>query len=298
MQYEILTREQRIHFVEKGYVKLEGCFERADVQEWLDLSFLRLGYEPADPSTWKESRIHMPVMHRKKVAEFSPKGWSGICDVMGGSGRIEGEPSWGDGFIINFSHEADKPWQAPTAERGGWHKDGNFFRHFLDSPEQGLLTIILWDDILPKSGGTFLAADSVPAVARYLLDHPEGCEPGAFGGLISGCSEMIEATGKTGDVFLIHPFMLHSASPNPSGRPRYITNPPVGLKAPMNFNRSLPDDFSLVEEAVLHALGVDRLNFQISSERETYHTDFRKERDRMLVEEKARLVQLGIPVPD
>jgi hypothetical protein len=42
-----------------------------------------------------------------------------------------------------------------------WHKDGDFFRHFLDSPEQGLLTIVLWSDIEERGGGTFIAPDSV-----------------------------------------------------------------------------------------------------------------------------------------
>ena len=58
--------------------------------------------------------------------------------------------------------------------RGCRHKDGGHFRHFLDSPEQGLLTLLLWSDMLPKSGGTFCALDSVGVVARFLADHPEG----------------------------------------------------------------------------------------------------------------------------
>ena len=56
----------------------------------------------------------------------------------------------------------------------GWHKDGDFFRHFLDSPEQGLLTFVLWSDIEPRGGGTFVAADSVPVVARTLAAAPGG----------------------------------------------------------------------------------------------------------------------------
>ncbi|MCE2435689.1 MAG: phytanoyl-CoA dioxygenase family protein, partial [Candidatus Latescibacteria bacterium] len=161
--------------------------------------------------------------------------WDGICDVMGGAERIEGEPSWGDGFIINFHKDADDP-RVPSAKRGGWHKDGNFFRHFLDSPEQGLLTVVVWDDVLPNSGGTYLAPDSVPKVARFLYDHPEGLEPGSFGKMIEGCEEFVEATGNAGDVYLIHPYMLHSAAPNPSGRPRFITNPPVAARIQMIFH--------------------------------------------------------------
>ena len=38
-------------------------------------------------------------------------------------------------------------------------------------------------------------------------------------------------------VVLHHPFMLHTSSPNPSGVPRFITNPVSVLKEPMQFNR-------------------------------------------------------------
>lgn len=58
---------------------------------------------------------------------------------------------------------------------------------------------------------------------------------------------------------------------------------------PMNFNRENPDDFSLVEKTVLRALGVERLDYRITGKRERYYTEFRRERERMLMEQKARL---------
>ena len=234
----------------------------------------------------------MPGMNRRKVAELAPKAWAGLCDVMGGADRIKGEPSWSDGFIINFRKDADLPWAPANAETRGWHKDGNFFTHFLDSPEQGLLTIVVWDDVRPRSGGTFFATDSVAKVAQFLYDHPEGLPPGEFGKVIGECEEFVEGTANAGDVFLIHPFMLHTAVSNPSGIPRFITNPPVALKEPMDFNRDDPDEFSLVEQVVLKSLGRDRLDYRITGERETFYTDFRRKREEMLEEQKARLAKL------
>lgn len=64
-----------------------------------------------------------------------------------------------------------------------------------------------------------------------------------------------EVTGEVGDVFLLHPFMLHTSSENRLGLPRIITNPPVMLKAPFNYNRRDPNDFTLVEQKTLRALG-------------------------------------------
>ena len=96
-------------------------------------------------------------------------------------------------------------------------------------------------------------------MARYLADHPEGVDPRTgFGRLIDQCHEFEEVTGGAGDLILIHPFMLHASSQNHSGKVRFMTNPPVVLKEPMDLNRPDPADFSLIERATLHALGKDR----------------------------------------
>ena len=62
-------------------------------------------------------------------------------------------------------------------------------------------------------------------------------------------------TGDVGDVILLHPFMLHSASPNTLRLPRVITNPPVGLRSPFVYKRDDVREYSVVERATLRALG-------------------------------------------
>lgn len=64
-----------------------------------------------------------------------------------------------------------------------------------------------------------------------------------------------EATGETGDVYILHPFMLHSASKNLRREVRIITNPPVSLNQPFTYNRSDPSEYSLVEQKTLRDLG-------------------------------------------
>jgi len=61
-----------------------------------------------------------------------------------------------------------------------------------------------------------------------------------------------EATGEVGDVYLLHPFMLHSASRNLRRDVRIITNPPVSLKEPFCYDGRAP---SLVEQKTLRDLG-------------------------------------------
>jgi hypothetical protein len=155
-----------------------------------------------------------------------------------------------------------------------------------------LLTVVIWSDILPESGGTFIAPDSVPLITRYLAEHPEGLHPYKTGAhLINECREFMEVTGKAGDVVFVHPFMLHASSQNPSRRPRFMTNPTVILNEPMNFNRDNPDDFSLVERSVCNALGVERYDFQPTAPREAIVPERVRRQQKMLEEEQARIAQ-------
>ena len=289
--YKVLTESDVTHFVERGHIVLKNCFPRKLAEDWTDFAFKRLGYDRNDPTTWAVPRIHLPSMNRVPIQKIAPRAWEAICDLLGGEDRLANSaPSWGDGFIINFAMGADTAWQPPESLRSGWHKDGDFFRHFLDSPEQGLLTIVVWSDIYPKSGGTFVACDSVQHVAQHLYAHPEGLLPGeGFGQLVGKCKDFVEITGNAGDVVLLHPFILHSASQNLSGRARFITNPPVALKEPMNFNRDAPDDFSPVELAVLRGLREDRLDFKPIGPRERLVPERVKRQKAMLEEQKKRL---------
>jgi hypothetical protein len=66
--------------------------------------------------------------------------------------------------------------------------------------------------------------------------------------------------------------MLHASSQNVIRQPRWMTNPPLVLKEPLNFNRPDPADFSLVERATLRALGVERLDFRPAAPREQQWT--------------------------
>jgi len=269
-QTSTLTPEQTTEFLERGHIVLRGCFSRETAEDWKDLAFRRLGYDKNDRTTWEKERIHMGGTQSLEIKEFAPKAWDAICALMGGEERIQQPARWSDGFIVNFHEGADRPWQGPSPQIKGWHKDGDFFRHFLDSPEQGLLTLVIWSDIEPQGGGTFVACDSVPVVARFLAGHPEGVGPYDFNfkDLIGQCHEFVEMTGRVGDVVLLHPFMLHTVSQNHSDRARFITNPPVSFKEPMNFHRANPADYSLVEQAVLKGLGVESLNFQPTQPRE------------------------------
>ncbi|MGH3392769.1 MAG: hypothetical protein ACRDOO_28205 [Actinomadura sp.] len=289
--YRVLSDEQARHFLDKGYVVLHDCFSREAAEAYTETIWTRLGYDRDDPSTWAEPSVHMPNHRQLDVGEFAPKAWAVVCDLLGGEERVAGPYTWGDGFIVNLRQGADRPWEPATPRSPGWHKDGDFFRHFLDSPEQGLLTLVLWSDVRHQGGATFVAADSVGPVARFLAEHPEGVHPHDFPipELIGRCTEFVEATGRVGDVFLLHPYVLHAKAQNLLRLPRFITNPPVRLAEPMRFDRPDPSEFSLVEQAILRGLGVERLEFTPTAPREAVVPERIRRQESMKAAEQARL---------
>lgn len=102
-------------------------------------------------------------------------------------------------------------------------------------------------------------------------------------------------TGKTGDVILLHPLMLHSASKNLTRVPRIITNPKVSLKKPFVFNRANPTEYSLVERKTLKELGVDNLEgWKIAADRQMLVPERVKVHQKMREMEAKRLA--GEPV--
>ncbi len=299
MVSEALTSSEVDHFVQHGYVVLEGCFSPESAQDWTDRAWVRFGYDPEQPDGWAEKRIHLAERASVDAREIAPRAWAAAVELLGGEDRIELPWRWNDGFIANLGVGDDRPWQPPSSEVGGWHKDGDFFRHFLDSPEQGLLTIVLWTDMHHRGGGTYIAADSVPVVARYLAEHPEGVLPEDFDfqALVRQCADFVELTGRAGDVVLMHPYMLHATSQNVIKHGRLITNPPIALRQPMQFDRADPSDYSPVERAVLYALEVDRFDFRPTGERELVVPERVREQQRRESVKDKRLAAAATPEP-
>lgn len=258
------------HFLTYGYLTVKNCFTAEDIQDWIDRGWVRIGVDRDDPSQWNEKRVHLSSTAFVDAKEFAPRAWYSAIELLGGEDRVDLPWQWSDGFIANLGVGDDRPWEAPGPDFSGWHKDGDFFRHFLDSPEQGLLTLVLWTDMYHQGGGTFVATDSIGVVARYLAEHPEGVLPNDIDidGLIHQCHDFVEMTGELGDVVLLHPYMLHATSQNVIKHGRIITNPPITLREPLRFDRDSAADFSAVEAAVLRGLGVDRYDFRRTGERE------------------------------
>ncbi|KAL6787335.1 hypothetical protein J3E68DRAFT_152989 [Trichoderma sp. SZMC 28012] len=288
-KYRFLDHEQVEHFMTYGWIKIPAAFTKAQANEWITDLWVRLGYDKDDKSTWIVEKVNMPSHASIDVKEFAPSVWGAICELTGGEERLD--PSsrlWSDAFILNFGSEASKGKVVAPRDLDNWHVDGDFFTHFLDSPEQGLLVIPLLSDIAENGGATYICPDGIGIVARHLRDNPDGVTPymarsgeedkyHEFSWFmeqvqdVSKCNLFQQMTGNIGDVVLMHPLMMHSASKNALHIPRIITNPSVYMKEPFNFDREDPEEYSLVELKTLKELGVDRLpGWKIRGERKRF----------------------------
>ncbi|KAJ7636741.1 hypothetical protein FB45DRAFT_907220 [Roridomyces roridus] len=255
----VLTPEQKAHFLTHGFVKVPSCFSRETSGAFTSNLWTRLGMSPTDKSTWTAERTNMPSHTSVPISEFAPKAWSAICELVGGEDRItEGTKKWNDSFIVNLGKDG----QGPAAPRDleNWHVDGDFFVHFLDSPEQALLVIPIFSDIGPGGGGTAICTDGIRAVAKHLFNNPNGVTPwmhprGTPESTGSDRLDFYKAIVKNPELASDASFheMTGEIGDNVTRVPRVITNPPVSLKAP--FRLSGGGEYSLVEQKTLRELG-------------------------------------------
>ena len=263
----ILTSELENTFLKRGFLKFKSGLDSELIKQWRDEALERIGYRRERKEEWSIDLLWMDHHRKALVSEIAPDAWTLLTEIVGGEEKIEKQTMgieskhfttinsfyWSDSFIINFQYGKEKPWQHPQSQGFNWHVDGSYFRHFLDSREQALLVIILWSNVETKHGGTFIAEDSPNLIAETLMENPQGIDPSEFDfqNIADQCKNFIEITGNAGDMFIIHPFMLHASSQNHSQIPRVISNPPIILKEPLNLD---PDsvNHSLLEKATLN----------------------------------------------
>lgn len=299
MALAVLTPSQVEQFVECGWTRLEEAFPRTCATAARDFLWDRVaerGPRKDDPSTWTEPMVHIKESYRDPVFEAcaTERLAAAIEDLVGrGRWATRDKPAGWGWWPVNFALGADRPWDVPT---GGWHWDGQHFRHHVDAPDQGLLLLCVFSDVGPRGGGTLVAEGSHRIVANFLAAHPEGLElgeairlcvrahpwlaelvgavpaaptnsgpPPSTGSRVSRFMErthtdpagrplrVVETIANAGDVFLCHPFLIHAASQNHSGVPRFMCNRTTPLRERMTFARA-DGDYSPLEISIRKAL--------------------------------------------
>jgi hypothetical protein len=249
-------------FIRQGWVAVEGALSADYCEDRVQAGFDRIGADAARPETWPGGWHAIAPTEAPPFAEAAPLAGDVLRALIGPDteAKFDGLP---DNLIFNFPDERAwwpaERWDVPEA---GYHKDGDWFRHFLDSPEQGLLGIVFWRDVAERQGPTYLATDSIGPVARFLASRPRGVDPGElpYRDLLSQCQQFVPLTGRQGTVVFAHPFLLHSASVNATNEPRVISNTSVILRNPLRFDRQGAS--SAVEQVIIDAVGPSATTFE------------------------------------
>src|SRR6185312_6984283 len=126
----------------------------------------------------------------------------------------------------------------------------------LASRGRALLMLFLFSEVGVDDAPTRIRVGSHLDIPRLL--EPAGEEGLSFIELaeqfgVTACRPQALATGRPGDVYLCHPFLVHAAQPHHGSRPRFMAQPPLYPAEPLSLDRA-DGNYSPVEGAILRGL--------------------------------------------
>ncbi|HJQ42364.1 MAG TPA: hypothetical protein VJ831_04725 [Jatrophihabitantaceae bacterium] len=250
----MLTNAEIEHFVDVGYVRVEEAIPRAVAVECRDVVLNQLGVSRSGP--WRN-----PVVRGLADDDVISRAAESPRLVEAVSQLLRGEP-WDPrpnlGLFVVRCPSTDDPGDT------GWHIDASFegpdtdnlFNWYVNyrSQGRGLLLLCLLSDV---------GADNAPTRIRDRSHHamPGRLRPFGEGG-VHGLSTPVDgidgpvslATGRAGDVYLCHPFLVHAATwPHRGSAPRVIAQPPISLHGPLRLDAD-ERDLSPVARPIAAAL--------------------------------------------
>ncbi|MEC3955482.1 phytanoyl-CoA dioxygenase family protein [Nocardia sp. CDC153] len=259
----MLTDAQIDAFIADGFVKVEGAFSAATAAAGREILWRETGCDPDDPATWTQPVIRLwdhaeEPFQRAVTAPVLLEAY----DQLVGRGRWLPRKSLGS-WPIRF------PSPEPPGD-AGWHVDVSFqgdadvndflsWRVNVFSKGRALLMLFLFSDVGPDDAPTRIRVGSHQRLAPVLRPFgEEGTTMFDLHEFYVDCGDLPEAlaTGKAGDVYLCHPFLVHAAQPNLTGRPKFMAQPPLLSREPCVLDR--PDGaYSPVEQAIRAGLALD-----------------------------------------
>jgi hypothetical protein len=260
--HRVLSDAQSEQFVREGFVKLENVFSREIAVEAREILWRETGCDPDDPTTWTRPVVRLgdcPQEPFRKAANTAVL--HAAFDELVGVGRWVPRESLG-GFPIRFPHP-DDPGDT------GWHVDASYppaepveqyteWRINLRSKGRALLMLFLFSDVGDNDAPTRIRLGSHLRVPRLLA--PAGENGMSFMDLSIEAARVTDgmpeaaAIGAAGTVYLCHPFLVHAAQPHHGATPRFMAQPPLYPREPLELDRS-DGNYSLVEKAIRLGIG-------------------------------------------
>ena len=245
-------------FMRDGYLVLRGAVGPGTVAACQELTWAameRRGIDRDDPGSWPPLMKDMDDIGEALVEAYLSSSLTAAYDQLIGPGRWKRSVSASDlgrSVVVRFPSE--------DRANAGYHIEGSYRgpddRYWVNvrSRARGLLVLILFTDVGRHDAPTRLLVGSHLAVPPFLAPFREAgtdadtelWRPSTL------CLNVAHATGKAGDAFLCHPFIVHSATwPHRGDGPRMMAQPAVN--APDGFTLDGSDP-SPVAQAIVRGL--------------------------------------------
>lgn len=246
-------------FIRDGFVRIDAAFPTDLAAQCREVLWRDSGCREDDPATWTRPVVRLGNYSQApfRAAAQSPQLHAAFDDLVG-PGRWLPCGSLGT-FPVRFPSDQD-PGDA------GWHIDPSFgyetpdflrWRTNIRSKGRALLMLFLFSDVDEDDAPTRLRVGSHRDIARQLAPHGDAGltlgELAADGFAGSAHRPEALATGRAGTVYLCHPFIVHAAQPHRGTQPRFMAQPPLLPKAPLQIERA-DGTYSPVERAIRDAL--------------------------------------------
>ena len=251
-------------FCANGFVAIRGAVAPDVVRECvtrIEDELRARGVDPRDRKTWTKPVVRFPC---PEGPAFAAAGTSpalcSIYDALVCPDRWIRRQGVGGTIPVRFPSRQN-PGDA------GWHIDGSYdvggqYWVNVHSRGRGLLALFLFTDVGERDAPTEILVGSHLDVPRVLAPYGDR---GVFFGEVARAlprstyrRPRAYATGRAGDVYVCHPFIVHRATwPDGGFSPRMLAQPAVALHQPF----ALRDDVDVcaVERAILHGLGSTRV---------------------------------------
>jgi hypothetical protein len=248
-------------FIHDGFVRIDNAFSREIAEAARDILWRDTGCDSNERTSWTKPVIRLGDYSHEpfRMAANTPILHQAF-DMLVGKGRWVPRESLGS-FPIRFPHP-DEPRDA------GWHVDASFpperevdsyleWRINQFSRGRALLMLFLFSDVDEADAPTRIRIGSHWPVARLLrragdegmttLELANAAAPAT-----DGFPEAV-AIGGAGTVYLCHPFLVHAAQSHRGRAPRFMAQPPLYPRVPIELTRA-DSDYSPVEQAIRLAI--------------------------------------------
>ncbi|MEU9024755.1 phytanoyl-CoA dioxygenase [Actinomadura sp. NPDC048394] len=227
-------------FVADGFVRVPEAFPRDLAAECRAILWRDTGCDPGDRSTWTKPVVRLGGYAQPpfRAAANTPR-LHAAYDAVVGKGAWE-EPGGLGTFPIRFPSDAepgDDGWHIDASIPGDDPSDIWGYRVNLASKGRALLMLFLFSDVGEDDAPTRIRVGSHLDVPPIL--EPAGDEGVAFMDLARKAVPASEhrsvafATGRAGDVYLCHPFLVHAAQPHHGTEVKFMAQPPLLPSGPL-----------------------------------------------------------------